>query len=151
MEVVRPKKCWIGWETGKDYYKGMATRLFPADKAFSFLVRTRDKWACKAPRCTNRYEPPTMALHCSHFYGRGKWNTRFDPANAWSFCYGHHRYYDKHIGEYEALKIEELGQRQFDGLTARAWARSPLGSNFWKKLSYKKAMEILEPLFDGLA
>jgi hypothetical protein len=119
-------------------------KTFPADSAFSDWIRARDKWRCQ--RCGKEYPPPTSALHCSHFYSRGKWNTRFDPENCIALCYGCHRYWDKHIGEYEAYKIEKMGQQAFDMLTARAWSRSALGSTFWKKLSKKKAIEIFSQL-----
>lgn len=124
----------------------MATRIFPADKAFSDLIRSRDKWTCQ--RCFKRYEPPTSALHCSHFYSRGKWATRFDPENAIALCYGCHRYWDKHIDEYEDFKYLQLGEDGFNKLTLRAWSTSRMGSNFWKKLTLKKAEEILTKLFD---
>jgi len=127
----------------------MTTKIYPADRAFSYLIRTRDKWRCQYPGCGKEYPPPTGALHASHFFSRGKWGTRFDPQNAVAACYGHHSYWD-HAGkaDYEAFKVQQLGQRGFDALTVRAWARSPMGSTFWKKLSYKKAKEILEPLFE---
>lgn len=118
----------------------MATKLFPADNSFSDLIRSRDGWSCH--RCSMYYEPPTRALHCSHFYSRGKWGTRFDEDNCIALCYGCHRYMDKHIGEYEEYKIHQLGQQRFDALTVRAWNRSPLGSTYWKKLTRKQADRI---------
>lgn len=124
----------------------MATKLFPADTSFSNIVRERDGWACQYPGCTNRYTPPTQALHNSHFYSRGKWNTRYDMENCLSVCYGHHRYWDKHIEEYKAYKISQLGQQAFDLLTLRANSKSPLGSTFWKKLTKKQADLIFSKL-----
>lgn len=122
----------------------MPTKIFPADKAFSNFIRSRDKWTCQ--RCGKYHSPPTSALHCSHFFSRGKWNTRFDPENCISLCYGCHRYWDKHITEYEAYKIELLGQQVFEALTVRAWSKSQMGSSFWKTLSFKKAQEIFNQL-----
>jgi hypothetical protein len=121
----------------------VATKLFPADQAFSNYIRGRDGWQCK--RCGTAYAPPTKALHCSHFYSRGKWGTRFDPDNCIALCYGCHRYWDKHIGEYEDYKKAQLGD-DFDGLTLRAWNRSPMGSGFWKKLTKKQAEELFNKL-----
>lgn len=122
----------------------MPTKLFPADTAFSNYIRARDKWTCQ--RCSTVYAPPTSALHCSHFYSRGKWSTRYDPDNCIALCYGCHRYLDKHIGEYEDYKYQQLGQARFDGLTVRAWNKSQMGSTFWKKLSKKQAERLFAKL-----
>jgi hypothetical protein len=92
----------------------MRIRIDPADKAFSLWVRTRDKWTCQ--RCGKRYEPPTQALHCSHFQGRGKEATRFDPANADAMCYGCHRYLTAHPGEHYAWQVARKGQKAVDAL-----------------------------------
>ena len=121
-------------------------KLFPADQVFSRLVRERDNWECQ--RCHKKYQPPTSALHCSHFYSRGKWSTRYDPANAESLCYGCHRYWDKHIKEYEVFKIAGLGQKAFDILTFKAHHRSATGSSYWKRMTKKQAEEILGRLFE---
>lgn len=120
------------------------TKIFPADTAFSNYIRERDKWTCQ--RCRKVYAPPTSALHNSHFFSRGKWNTRYDPDNCMALCYGCHRYMDKHLDEYEDYKYEQLGEDGFNRLTLRAWERSTMGSNFWKKLSLKQAQEIFSKL-----
>lgn len=117
------------------------TKFFPADTAFSISIRGRDKWKCQ--RCLKQYAPPTGALHCSHFFSRGKWGTRFDEENCISLCYGCHRYFDgPGKSEYEAYKIRQLGQEGFDALRARAWSKSAKGSSYWKKLTKKQAEEL---------
>ena len=83
-----------------------------ADIAFSKYIRTRDGWRCK--RCKKQYEPPTQALHCSHFQGRGKEATRFFPANADALCYGCHKYFTSHPGEHYAWQVETKGQELVD-------------------------------------
>lgn len=83
-----------------------------ADKAFSLYIRTRDNWTCQ--RCGKRYSPPTMALHCSHFQGRGKEATRFLPDNADALCYGCHQYFTSHPGEHLQWQIERKGQERVD-------------------------------------
>jgi hypothetical protein len=85
-----------------------------ADKAFSLYVRTRDRWTCQ--RCGKRYEPPTMALHCSHFQGRGKEATRFHPDNADALCYGCHQYFTSQPGEHLAWQVGRKGQDKIDEL-----------------------------------
>lgn len=125
----------------------MATKLFPADIAFSAYIRGRDKWTCQRPTCGKVYTPPTKALHCSHYFSRGKWATRFDPENCISLCYGCHSYWDKAgKSEYEDYKYEQLGEKAFNGLTVRAWNRSTMGSGFWKKLTRKQAEELFAKL-----
>lgn len=89
-----------------------------ADKAFSLYIRTRDGWRCR--RCGTAYTPPTMALHCSHFQGRGKEATRFDPDNADALCYGCHQYFTSHPGEHYSWQVEQKGQALVDAVVARS-------------------------------
>lgn len=98
-------------------------RVDQADKLFSLYIRTRDLWTCQ--RCYTRYTPPTSALHCSHFQGRGKEATRFEPLNATSLCYGCHRYFTSHPAEHYIWQVERLGQPIIDRLI--------LASNTYKK------------------
>lgn len=93
-------------------------KIRPSDKAFSLYIRTRDGWTCQ--RCGHQYTPPTSALHCSHFQGRGKENTRFDPENADALCYGCHRYFTSHPGEHYEWQVKRKGQRNVDLIVLRS-------------------------------
>ena len=95
-----------------------AVKIDKADKLWSLYVRTRDNWTCQ--RCFTRYEPPTSALHCSHFWGRGRESTRFDSQNCMAACYGCHRYLTAHPEEHRNFQLKRLGQREFDALMIRA-------------------------------
>ena len=103
----------------------------PADAAFSNYIRTRDNWTCQ--RCGKQYKPPTSALHCSHFQGRGKENTRFDPENCDALCYGCHQYFTSHPGEHYQWQVDKKGQQAVDLIIYR--------SN-----QYKKKDRVLEKL-----
>ncbi len=105
----------------------MAVKIDPADKAFSLYIRTRDNWTCQ--RCGKRYEPPTNALHCSHFKGRGKEATRFEPLNADALCYGCHRYFTAQPDEHYQWQVERKGQKTVDQII--------LLSNTYKKKDRK--------------
>ncbi len=90
-----------------------------ADTVFSKAIRTRDKWTCQ--RCETEYTPPTKALHCSHYFGRGRENTRFDPENCDALCHGCHQFWGSDDKEgYRNFKINQLGQVGFDALVLRA-------------------------------
>lgn len=106
-------------------------KIRPSDKLFSQYIRTRDDWTCQ--RCYKTYEPPTQALHCSHFQGRGKESTRFDPENAVALCYGCHQYFTSHPAEHYQWQVNRLGQDVVDKLVLR--------SNQYKKRDDK--MEVL--------
>lgn len=93
-------------------------KIDKADKAFSTFIRTRDNWTCQ--RCFKRYEPPTSALHCSHFMGRGKEATRFDENNATSLCYGCHMYFTAQPAEHYQWQVKRLGQQEVDMLVLRS-------------------------------
>lgn len=85
-----------------------------ADKAFSLYIRTKAEWKCE--RCRRQYSPPTSALHCSHFVGRGKENTRFEPLNATALCFGCHQYFTSHPAEHYQWQVGRLGQDMVDRL-----------------------------------
>lgn len=93
-------------------------KIDKADKAFSLYVRTRDNWTCQ--RCNKRYEPPTSALHCSHFQGRGKEATRFDEINADALCYGCHQYFTSHPAEHYQWQVNRKGQQTVDMIVLRS-------------------------------
>ena len=93
-------------------------KIDKADKLFSEYIRTRDNWTCQ--RCLKRYEPPTGALHCSHFMGRGKEATRFEPKNADALCYGCHRYFTAHPAEHYAWQVERKSQAIVDQLVLQS-------------------------------
>ena len=96
----------------------MRIKLCPADTTFSKFIRTRDNWTCQ--RCGKRYPPPTQALHCSHYLGRGRENTRFDPENCDSLCYGCHQHWGSADKEgYRDFKINQLGRERFNLLLVR--------------------------------
>jgi len=99
-------------------------KLLKEDIRFSKYIRTRDKWRCV--RCGTQYTPPTQGLHCSHFYGRSTWSTRFDEENCDAVCNGCHRYWGGQTSreggkvEYKAFKLKQLGGERFYALTMRS-------------------------------
>ncbi len=96
-------------------------KLRKADVEFSKYIRTRDDWTCQ--RCHRRYDPPTQALHCSHYFGRGRENTRFDPENCVALCYGCHRLWGHGDlrDDYTAYMVKRLGEQAFKKLKIRAY------------------------------
>lgn len=117
------------------------TKRFPADIVFSEVVRLRDKKCLYCGR-KGTGDKHISGLQASHFYGRGKWNVRYDWDNVDSLCISCHKWSHQHPGEYEDWKYKQLGEDGFNKLTLRAWAKSPLGSNYWKKLTKKQAEEV---------
>lgn len=93
-------------------------KIRTSDKLFSEYIRTRDHWTCQ--RCGKQYQPPTQALHCSHFQGRGKENTRFDPENADALCYGCHQYFTSHPAEHYQWQVARKGQKTVDLIVLRS-------------------------------
>lgn len=109
-------------------------KIRPSDTAYSNWVRTRDGWKCK--RCGKQYDPSItahrQALHCSHFQGRGKESTRFEPLNTDALCYGCHQYFTSHPGEHYAWQVEIKGQDVVDAIV--------LQSNGYKKRNDKEEL-----------
>tara|TARA_R100001463_G_scaffold136306_1_gene201364 strand:+ start:2124 stop:2507 length:384 start_codon:yes stop_codon:yes gene_type:complete len=92
-------------------------KIFPSDSEWSKYIRTRDMWTCQ--RCSKQYDPPTSALHCSHFWSRGNWSVRFDEDNTEALCYGCHSYLGGNPVEFHKYYLEKLGQERFDALEKR--------------------------------
>lgn len=116
-------------------------KIDKADKLFSLYVRTRDKWTCQ--RCNKQYKPPTSALHCSHFQGRGKEATRYDLENADALCYGCHQYFTSHPGEHYQWQVSKKGQKNVDLIVLR--------SNTYKKKDRKLEAMLWQQELDKLA
>lgn len=126
----------------------MKIKRYPADDVFSQFIRLRDM-ECR--RCFSRVHLNEKGLpvshEASHYFGRGKWGTRFDPENVDTLCFACHKIWGSDDKEgYKVFKINQLGQQAFDALTLRAWAKSPFGSTFWKKLTRKQADLIFSEL-----
>lgn len=85
-----------------------------ADKYFSLYIRTRDNWTCQ--RCGKAYPEGSQGLHCSHFQGRRKENTRFDPNNCDALDFGCHAYFTANPGEHYAWQVSRKGQDGVDKL-----------------------------------
>jgi len=94
-------------------------KLDKADQEFAKYIKNRDNWQCQ--RCFKQYSPGDRGLHCSHFYGRRKENTRHEPDNCVALCYGCHKYFDETDREaYRDFKLVELGGKRFDTLKVQA-------------------------------
>lgn len=97
----------------------MYIKLDPADIAFSRYIRLRDDFTCQ--RCLKEYDEKAQGLHNSHYFGRGSENTRFDPENCDSLCWGCHQFWGSQDKEaYRDFKIRQLGQKGFDDLVVRS-------------------------------
>ncbi len=98
----------------------MNIKLRKTDVIFSKIIRTRDKWKCQ--RCKKQYAPGMAGLQNSHFWGRGRENTRFDPDNCDALCFFCHQLWGGDLrGDYETFKREQLGEDKFRKLKLRAF------------------------------
>ena len=116
-------------------------KIDKADSTFSLYIRTRDKWTCQ--RCHTVYTPPTSGLHCSHYFGRGRESTRFEPDNCIALCFGCHRLWGHgdQRDSYKEFMIDWLGQRRFDTLTIQA--------HTYAKKNRKMSLIIAKELLNG--
>lgn len=101
-----------------------------ADTRFSWWIRLRDRHCmrCHSPVRLNDKGLPISHTN-SHYYGRGAFNTRFDPENCDTLCYACHvRWGSTHRNEYEEFKVAQIGQQAFDLLL--------LASNTYRKRDF---------------
>ena len=86
---------------------------------FSKYIRSRDNYTCQ--RCGKVHPGGGRGLHCSHYWGRGRENTRFDPEDCIALCYGCHRIWGgDERSDYTAFMRRKLGDTGYDLLDIRA-------------------------------
>lgn len=102
----------------KRRHRMAGVRIDLADRYFSLFVRYRANWRCE--RCFTQYEVGSQGLHCSHFWGRARESTRFDPINCSAHCHGCHSFLTANPEEHRAWKLKQIGQREYDLLMVRA-------------------------------
>jgi len=91
-----------------------------ADTTFSKYIRYRDNWTCQ--RCHKRHPENSQGLHCSHYFGRAKEGTRYDPDNCDALCFGCHQEWGSNDKEsYRNFKIKQLGINVFKLLEIKAF------------------------------
>ena len=109
-------------------------RIRTSDKLFSQWIRIRDG---RCLRCGSSVKFNNSGLpishNASHFQGRGKENTRFNPDNVCTLCYGCHSYFTAHPAEHTLWQVERLGQKKVDEIV------------FWSN-QYKKRDDKLEAM-----
>lgn len=120
----------------------MKIKLDKADKIFSKFIRERADWKCEY--CGKDYRDNPQGLHCSHYWGRGREGTRFEPDNCAALCFYHHRLlgHGDARDEYKQMMIDRLGQKRFDELEvqARTYCKRD------RKMSYLIAKGLLDDL-----
>jgi len=99
-------------------------RLRKTDMLWTRHIRVRDNYTCQ--KCGRVYpEDNCRNLGVSHFHGRGHENVRFDDENCDAICTlpCHHYWGGEGRKEYEAFKIDQLGQERFDLLMLKSHIR----------------------------
>lgn len=106
-------------------------KIRPSDTAFSQWIRLRDM---ECVRCHSQVELNGKGLpvshQASHFKGRGKESTRFEPLNVDTLCWGCHAYLGSQPDEHYQFQIKLKGQEVVDAIV--------LQSNQYKKRNDKE-------------
>lgn len=92
-----------------------------ADKLFSLLIRkvnTCELAGVDSIQCGGGFQ-------CAHIIGRANFKLRWDTANAFCLCAGHHVYYTNHPWEWQELIREQYPDRYeyLNGLRNEMWDR----------------------------
>ena len=122
----------------------MKIKIDKADTAFSLYIRLRDRKCvrCGSPVKINEAGKP-VSHQASHYFGRGRENTRFDPENVDCLCTGCHQIWGSDDREsYREFKLKQLGQEGYNWLILR--------SNTYKKKDRKMALIIARELLKGV-
>ena len=113
-------------------------KIDKADKLFSQWIRLRDM-ECK--RCHSKVQLNLYGLpvshQASHFQGRGKEATRFDPINVDTLCSGCHQYFTANPAEHYLWQVKTKGQDVVDKivLTSNMYHKKDRASEviYWKQ------------------
>lgn len=125
----------------------MAIKRTPADAAFSDCVRERANWTCE--KCGNYFpEGSRGGLDCSHHYGRGNWEIRFDPLNAEALCYGCHSHYGgtpqriKEVvtSEINDILLEKMQDRSLGRLSRKTKGKGEIAKHYRAQLKEMKKL-----------
>lgn len=122
----------------------MNIKIDKADSTFSQYIRLRDMkcMRCSSPVRLNDKGLPASHTN-SHYFGRGRENTRFDPQNADTLCMACHRIWASDDREgYRNFKIKQLGKKAFENLCIRA----EMYCKRDRKMAYIVAKELLKSL-----
>lgn len=96
-------------------------RIDAADKAFSQWVRLRDGKCLRCGSSVRLNDKGMPVTHqASHFQGRGKEATRFDPENVITLDTGCHMYFTAHPAEHYMWQVDRMGQKAVDALVLRS-------------------------------
>lgn len=88
------------------------TKIDPADRYFALWIKHRDGFTCQ--RCEKTYPEGYQYLQNSHFKGRRKESTRFEPLNCDALCAGCHQYFTSQPDEHYKWQVEHKGQDVVD-------------------------------------
>ena len=99
-------------------------KLRPTDTQFSNYIREKAKWRCEYCNKLCKVGNEWIAkLEASHYMGRRKESTRFDPDNVYSLCFTCHKklggYTRNEDGEYDLFVKRKLGEQRYRALILR--------------------------------
>lgn len=99
----------------------MRIKIDPADIAFSKYIRLRDSecMRCHSPVQFNAKGDP-ITHQASHFQGRAKEATRFDPENVDCLCGGCHQYFTANPFEHTEWQIMHKGKSTVEMIVLRS-------------------------------
>lgn len=120
-------------------------KIDKADATFSQYIRLRDMkcMRCHSPVRLNSRGLP-VSHHASHFWGRGRESTRFDPENVTTHCHGCHARLTANPDEHTEWKKRQMTSRAYDLLKLRA--NTPTKKD--RAMAYLAAKELLRKQLD---
>lgn len=98
---------------------------------------------CQSPVQFNDKGMP-ITHQASHYFGRRREGTRFEPDNVDTLCHGCHRYWEKEDREaYREFKFKQLGEERLDSLTlqSRTYHKK---DRVMEKLKWQQALKELK-------
>lgn len=90
-------------------------KIHPADSWFSKCIREAADWTCEAHEycgfnTSGKFEEGSQGLHCSHYFGRGGYGTRFAVENCDAHCFACHQKLGSNPDDFTRWKAQKYGE-----------------------------------------
>lgn len=122
----------------------MATKINPADQAFSKCVRQAANWTCE--RCGSVHEKGSMGLHCSHIFSRRHRTIRWCKDNAQALCFSCHQWFGGNPADSGYWVTELLGEGHMELLREKMHSKIKVSKAEEKEIAkhYRQELKKLE-------
>lgn len=130
----------------------LKTKIDKYDETFSIFIRLRDGMCMKCGKPGKATKNGMIGgLECSHIFSRNHTGTRYDPKNAKTMCFTHHRWWHENPPDAIEWLKSVIGQAEYDRLRFKAnqvtklskWDKDYIRAEHQREIKRLQAGEIM--------